>query len=661
VTLRTLLAVTAALALLVLGGAGPALAEPPQRLDQQVADLVGVGVDTEVDQALEELRTADGIQLFVVYVASFDGASGQEWADQAARLSQLGSRDVLFAVAVQDRAYGYSVDSAFPRSADEIDDILAADVEPHLAAGDWSGAAVALADGLRGGRGGIGAGTLLAAVVVLGAGAYLLLSWRRRKRAAPAPAPAGPGAGDEFTGVSTENLRYRASAALLEVDDAVRTSEQELHMARGQFGDEAVAEFQTALDRSRADLVGAFEIRQRLDDHEPEDEPTQRAMLADIIRSCRVADERLDEQSEAFDRLRDLERHGPEVVAELGTRLEALEGRVPHAQARLTELRARYAVSALAPVTDDVEQARRLLQVARAEVGEARTSLEAGQRGAAAVDARAAEEAMTQAETLLAGITRLGSDLADAAARIDEARREAEQDLAEAQAVLASGDPGGLAPVVARAKAALAAADDAMACDGGALPDPLAALRHLDEAEVALHDGLQAARDAQARASRAAAVLDQALLAARSGVAAAGDFITTRRGAVGSDARTRLAEAQRHLQQAVTLSRQDPENALREAQQADTLAQQALRLAQSDVSRWSGPSGPQYGRSGSALDIASVVLGGILFGGGSGRRPGGGFGGTFGGGGPRGGGGGLSPGSFGGSGTRGRRGGGGRF
>jgi hypothetical protein len=175
-------------------------------------------------------------------------------------------------------------------------------------------------------------------------------------------------------------------------------------------------------------------------------------------------------------------------------------------------------------------------------------------------------------------------------------------------------------------------------------------------------------------------MLDHALLTARSSVAAANDFVTTRRGAVGGEARTRLAEAQRHLDMATGLAERDPAAALREAQRADALAQEALRAAQADVGRWSAPVGG--GGAGSGVDLGSLILGGILFGGGrgggggwggggagwggggygSGSGRGGGWGGGSGrGGGSWGGGGGFSPGSFGGSGTRGRRGTGGRF
>ena len=165
----------------------------------------------------------------------------------------------------------------------------------------------------------------------------------------------------------------------------------------------------------------------------------------------------------------------------------------------------------------------------------------------------------------------------------------------------------------------------------------LAALRQLDDAGVTLDTGLAAARESQARYQRAAALLDQALLAARSSVAAAGDFINTRRGAVGSEAGTRLAEARRHLDAAEATARQDPSTALSEAQQADRMAEESLRLAQSDVSGWSSPYGePQGGGGlggGGGIDLGSLVLGGILFGGrgggwgGSGGWSGGGGGG----------------------------------
>ena len=152
-------------------------------------------------------------------------------------------------------------------------------------------------------------------------------------------------------------------------------------------------------------------------------------------------------------------------------------------------------------------------------------------------------------------------------------------------------------------------------------------------------------------------------------VSAAEDYITARRGAVGADARTRLAEAGASLVHAQQLQGIDPQQALAYAQRANQLAAQAIQFAQQDV----GSFERNQGGGGGGGNVAGAVLGGILInsllgGGGGGRGRGGGFGGGgfgggFGGGGrPSGGrsGGGRSSGSFGGGGTRSRRG-GGRF
>ena len=666
----------AAVAALVLGllafGSATASAEAPLRVNGDITDPAGaLGSDpSTVQAALDRLSTESGMRLYVVYVRSFSGRSGQDWADRSAQASQLGRRDALLAVATDDRAYGISLDEAFPVSDDVVTAIETQDVRPRLTEGDWAGAAVALADGLRTGRasGGSGGdsggsalpvGLVVGGVALVGGGAYALARRRRRKpETAPAgAAPAPPMLPDPAPGETTDDLAYHASSALIELDDAVQTSEHELGLAQTQFGDEAVRDFRSALEQSRAELVQAFALRQRIDDEKP-DEATRRNLLSQILHLSGTADQRLDAQSAAFDRLRDLEQNLPTVLAALKPKLNSTAARVAVTTAALDALRARYAESALEPVADNIPQAAARLDVARTEIDEAGTELAADQRPAAAVSARAAEQAIEQAGTLLDGVRRFADELSQAANRLVEARAEIEADLAEAE--LLPGEE--LAAAAARAKAALTAAGREVSGPDVPGGDPLAALRRLDEAGTALDQALSDAHEERVAGERAAAQLDRTLIAARSGIAAASDFIATRRGAVGSDARTRLAEAQRHLDTAVGLARSAPVDALREAQQADAMAQEALRLARDDVQRWSPPSG---GGGTSGIDLGSLVLGGILLGGRSGGF-GGGFGGAFGGGGHGGGrgggrGGGFSPGSFGGSGTRGRRGGGGRF
>jgi hypothetical protein len=674
---RRLSAVLTSLAAVVLLGGGPALAEPPFDVPEQVTDRVRAlsGDEAEVQDALDQLRADEGTQLFVVFVSTFQGQAGPDWTLATAQASGLGGDDALFAVAVDDRRYGYWVPQDFPVSDDEIGRLLTEDVEPRLSEDDWGGAVIAFADGLdaASSAGGARVVTVVGGIAVLGGGAYLIARAARRRKAARAPETRRLERPDPHAGVPTEQLQAQASTALLELDEAVKTSELDLDFARLQYGEQAVTGFAEALATSKQELTRAFTLRQQLDDEVPEDEPTTRAMLAEALQLTAAADARLDEQAEAFDRLRDLERTAPQAIDALDSRITALRGRLPADEERFAGLQLRYAASALAPVADNLTEARARLAAAEQEVAEARAEVAAGRAGAAVGDIRAAEDAVAQTGTLLDAVGRLAGDLETIGTRVAEVRAETERDLAEARALLSGGTDGGLRPQIARAESALASADAALHPADGALPDPLTALRQLEEADIALEQTLSVARDAAAQARRAAAGLEQALLAARSGIAAAGDFISTRRGAVGAEARTRLAEAQRHLDLAVAQGGTDPVGALREAHQADALAQQALRQAQADVSSWSGGGGGYgsggygsggYGPGGFAgggrggVDLGSLVLGGILFGGGGrSHGTGGGFGGGLGGGSR---GGGRRSGSFGGSRSRGRSG-GGRF
>lgn len=664
--MRRLCVVLGASALLALN-ASPAFAEEPFRLDDQVVDEAGVLDDeSQVEAALGELQREDGVQLFVVLVDTFDGMDAGAWMDATADLSGLGGNDGMLAVAVEDENYVF----ALPRNADvspgEADELAGEAVDPEFGAGNWETGIAAFADIVRtgdapGGGDGGGGGALLVvgAIAVVGGGAYLVSRARRRRREAEPPPVKRLERPDPFAGTSTEELQGRASNALLQLDEAMKTSQLDLDYARVQYGEEAVAGFDQALAASRDELSRAFAIRQQLDDDVPEDEPTTRQMLGEMLRLTEAAGARLDAQAEAFAKLRDLEHTAPQVLDALTPRIAELHARIPQEDQRLAGLRQRFAASAIAPVADNVTEARARLAAAEQEVQEARTALASPEPGTAVGDIRAAEDAVAQTTQLLDAVGRLADDLAAAGGRVAAVRAETEKDLAEARSLTSSGDHSALRPQIARAEAALASADELLA---GERADPMAALRQLEEADIALEQALVVARDAQTQKRRAAAALDQAVVTARSTIAAAGDFISTRRGAVGPEARTRLAEAQRHLDLAVSLGRDDPTTALREAHQATTLAQSALDRAQDDVSSWGGgygggPGGfggygPGYRRGG--VDLGSLVLGGILLGGrggGGGARSGGG---GFGGGGF--GGGGFGGGGFGGGGR-----GGGRF
>ncbi|GAA2996756.1 membrane protein [Streptomyces fulvorobeus] len=657
----------------------------------QVTDRVGALGDREepVVAALDALRQDRRIQLFVVYVRDFSGRSAQTWADETATRNGLGQDDVLLAVATHDRQYAYSVDAGSRFTDEQLRDVAGTAVEPALTANDWAGAAIGAADGYSavlagepvpaptltpgaadpgtGGPDGGGAGDLILPVaLVAGAGAVAAYAYTRRKRRVSGrttPAAAGWGTGAASGAqppAPLPELDARAKEALVDTDDAVRTSEEELGFATAQFGEEAAAPFTEAVSRAKTELTAAFRLRQQLDDAFPEDEATRRRMLDEIISRCADANERLDTVSEDFDRLRGLERTAPQALATAESTFRELSGRISTAEATLTAMRSRYAESAAAPVASGIGQAKDRLLFATSTLQEARRAVDGGDNSGAAVHLRAAEGAVGQAATLVDAVDRRATELAEAAGRLPVSLTETETDLADAGGLL-EGTTEGVPTADLRGRTARAQAvlDDVRAELAAGPYDPIDALRRVEEADAALDEALAGARERERGHVRARSLLDQAMLTARSTIGAAADFITTHRGAVGSQARTRLAEAQRRWERAGELAgSDDPQGALAEAQRADALAGQAQSLAEQDVRSYRNPFGPG-GAQGGGSGMNGAVLGGIILGGllGGGGR--GGFGGGFGGSG--GGGFGGGPGSFGGGGTRGRRGGGGRF
>ncbi len=724
---------TVVLALLLVPA--PAWADAPMRLPTPVTDEAGAlgSRVAEVNSALARLQSDTDIQLFVVYVESFDGTPAQEWTDQTARLSDLGAQDALLAVATGDRAYAYSFPDDSRFSDAELTNVAADDIEPALSRGDWAGAVIAATEGYSDAAGGSsGAGSpalvliLLAAIVVGGLIWVLLRRSRRAARPAPGPAP--------VTGPPIEELTATANALLIELDDDLRASESELGLATAQYGPEATAPFRAALDTSRQDVAEAFRLRMTLEEEPAPDEETRRRTLDEIIAKCRAADERLDAESEAFDQLRDLEGRAAQVADEVERRRAAVEAALPAAERALQDLTHRYAGPTVAGISGNLDQARVRLRFTADAVARARAALadsltpvagsEAGTPGGgltgagasgggptgagtpggslsgagasgggptgagmpgggpaeaqvpggtgtpgggltaaevpgggraeAALAVRAAEQAVGQAEQLVAAVQRADGDLASARTAADALIAELQAEISAGRAALAGGGavPAGLDTAVAEAERAVAEVRSRLS---GPQTDPVTAVATLQSADAALDRALAEAQDAAERAARARSMLAQALPVARAEVAAAGDFITTRRGAVDAGARASLSEAQRHLALAESLAAPDPARALAEAQQAHQLAASAGDAARADVQRWGGYGGG-YGEPG-GFDggaFAGAVLGGILSGG---MRGGGWSGGGYGGGGF--GGGGFGGGGFGGSGSRGRRSGGG--
>ncbi|SOE30231.1 hypothetical protein SAMN05442782_7124 [Streptomyces sp. OK228] len=440
------------------------------------------------------------------------------------------------------------------------------------------------------GRGGTSTGDLvLPLVAVVAAGALAAYSYVRRTRRARTRTT--PGGGTPHP-VPFAELDRRAGRLLVEIDDCVRGSTEELGRAADRFGEEDVAPYTKALAFARSELTASFRLWQRLDDTLTDDSLVRRQLLEEIVARCTEAGRRLDAEAPGFDLLRALERTLPAALESAEARFRELTARTPAAEATLTELRERYAPSASLSVAGNVEQAKDRLVFATTRLDRSRRSLDRGEGARATAHLRAAEAAVDQADLFVAGIDRLASELSSATALLPGALRDADTELVTARGLPAVGAlPGRIT------HAASAVADVRRDITGGVRPyDPLGALRRLADAGTPL---LSEDRVPVDRTLLDRAFLDHALLVARSVVALASDFVTTHRGAVGVEARTRLSEAERHLALAP--------RTLVDVRCADGLALEAQQLAERDVRAYGNPyAGPE------GAGVGGAVLGGIL-------------------------------------------------
>ncbi|GAB2866435.1 hypothetical protein GCM10027074_37280 [Streptomyces deserti] len=459
---------------------------------------------------------------------------------------------------------------------------------------------------------GTSAADLALPLVVAGAAAalagygYVRRTRRARTRTTPGGSPLRP------AGPPLAELDERTRALLIEADDCVRTSREELGFAEARFGTAGVEPFARALREAEAELATAFRMRQRYDEGVPGDETARRQALAGIIGRCQEAGRRLDAEAAGFDGLRGLEQGLGEALAVAEGRFRDLATRTGTTEILMAELRERYPAYATAQVVGHVEQAKDRLVFATSRLNRARQCADRGETTRAIGHLRAAEGAIAQTAVFLTGVDRLAAALTAAAKLVPAALTGAEAEIAGARERLAVGQrpaasaapsagsfrpappvrvpgvpPGELRARILHADAVLAAVREEVT---GGPYDPLDALRRIVRAALPVAAG------------RAGVLPAAALLIARGAVATAADYVTTHRGVVGSEARTLLAEAQRLLGSG--------EEDARPA--AEALARQARELAERDARAHGTPLATVAGHESGA---GGALLGGILLGG----------------------------------------------
>lgn len=508
----------------------------------------------------------------------------------------------------------------------------------------------------------------VAALVATGVLAgYGFFRRRRRARGRTTPGGAAAQAGEPPVG----ELDERARAALVEADDWLRVSTEELGFVTERFGAQDAARiepFTRVLRDAEAELAVAFRMRWQYEAGVPEEAAARRHALAGVVGRCEEAGRLLDGQAAAFDQTRALEEG---LGGGLGHALVVAEGRFRELTARtggagklLGELGERYGPAATAAVAGHVEQAKDRLVFATTRLNHARQLADSGEVGRSAAQLRAAEGATAQAAVLIDGVERLAEALATATAMVPAALTGGEMEIAGARELLrgfdaglrategaepageldapgTAGDsgpprspgspgppespgavdvpPGELRARVVHADLALSRVREELT--SGRPYDPLGLLRHIVRAVAPLAAG------------RAGVLPAAAAVCAHSAVAGADGVVATHRAAVGCAARTHLAEARRLLGTPADGSAgRGARRVLADLVVADTLAQQAHDLAEQDIRAHGHPIDiPGADISG----LTGAVLGGVMLG----QEPDGG-----------------PPVSFGGSRSRGRRG-----
>jgi predicted nucleic acid-binding Zn-ribbon protein len=636
--MRTARLLSVILTILTVGVAGglplapPAGAQPPSQLSNYITDdagaLLGSGREA-VKSAIDRLYTDRHIRLWVVYVDDFSGMSPANWAQRTRNTSDFGTYDALLAVATTGRAYAFLVPSAVKSvTPSQVESVRRNQIEPALHRNDWSGAAVAAADGLNTTPGSPNRMLLLAALGVIVVGLVVLLifmRYRARRRRAAAFAAArrvDPTDANALADVPLQALDDLSQAMVVDVDNAVRTSSNELTLAVEEFGAGRTEPFSKAVTKAKAALSQAFTVRQQLDDDTTLPPEQRRQLLTQVIVTAASADRELDSQTEAFEQLRNLVINAPSLLDGLTQQYVELTTHVAPTEQRLADLHNEFDAAALTSVSGNVATAKERLAFADRNIGSARDvagqSATAGQQAGLVDSFRAAESALGQARALLDAVDSAADDIRHAIAELPSVMAEVQAGVEHANQQLQktpkakSSQSSHTTELVAARDAATRALDSARS--GGSV-DPLSAFVQLTQADTVLDRLLAVLAEEEANADRLNRAFAQALFTAESRVHGVSEYIDTRRGSIGAEARTRLEEAKRHLQAAQGKNSTNLAEAIAHANAASTLAAQSQSLANADVQTAQRAYARSQRGSDTGAMIGGIIVGDLLSGG----------------------------------------------
>lgn len=390
---------------------------------------------------------------------------------------------------------------------------------------------------------------LLIALVIV------LIVWLREvvARRTPAPSTAHTVGAPETNGPLTR----RATAALVELDDAVHSAQEDVAAARAEFGTAATEPFRLTVVNIRTRVEDAYHVLHELEQEHKDGTVfpgVERSRLKGILTLTKSAGAQLTALDRELTDLRGLHARLGEFLVSLRARTRVTHSRVPAARAALAELAEVHSGAALLPLTGGLAQGTRLVDAAQELIDQADVAATADESTRAVSAARAAETALGQADVLLSGVITGQEVLEEAGVDLVDALASIREDIAEAH------EMDTLDEITAHAleEAEGALEHGVSARDGG---DVIRALTTLEHAEHRLDDALEPYREdsrraavetrvAQSRARRRERMITRRFRTARRRIEELERLVKTHRGSLDGTPRKDLQEARRTMKRA---------------------------------------------------------------------------------------------------------------
>ena len=566
-------------------GISTAQAQTPMTITGRVQDTTNVLGDTsELNSKISELSKNHNIDLHVLTIDKFESPEeAKAWTEETAKKNSYGNADAILVIATESRRAYFAAGSNKALSSDQQSEVYQKYIKPKLQSGDYKGAALEAVNGINAQKGGISpavaiGGGALGVAGVAGAGYYIMK--RRRSKNEPGSTPAY--SASKVPEVSLEELRTRAGAALVQADNSIVQSKQELEFARAQYGNEHVKPFEEELTRAQELMQASFHRQKLLNDDVPDTVAEQRAWLSEIIDNSQEISDISRDQAQKLSEMRNLEHEAPQAIARLQGRIPELQQIVETAQHTYARLKDQYLPSALEPIN----------------------------KSAALLDSHQSlvAQELQEASRLVDTVSNHASALESAQSSLSTDILSIQRDVAEAKSLAESQNRAELAATAAGMEAILGQVSQ----QAQERPnDPIALTEQLHQLTSELNRSMSSLRADREREQAAKESLSRTLRSAEAQVRSASDFINNRRRGVGSQARTYLSEAQTALNDAHRLRESDPVNSLNRAYEAISLASDAQNSANQDVNNYWDDN--RYGQSYGGDSLAQGMLLGAIF------------------------------------------------